>query len=177
VNAALLTSLPLYATAYLLLFARVGAVLMLLPVFSEEAVPGHVRLLLALGLTLALFGLLGGELLPHASDQGALPGLLLTELLVGLALGMLVKLFFQAIAMAGSLVSMQMGLSSALLFDPGLGGQVPVLAKLCSLALPWCAWALASTTCGSRRLSRATACFPSVRSQTPAIWRSLQSPR
>lgn len=133
-NAALLTSLPLYATAYLLLFARVGAVLMLLPVFSEEAVPGHVRLLLALGLTLALFGLLGGELLPHASDQGALLGLLLTELLVGLSLGMLVKLFFQAIAMAGSLVSMQMGLSSALLFDPGLGGQVPVLAKLCSLA-------------------------------------------
>lgn len=133
-SAALLADLPLYATAYLLLFARVGAVLILLPVFSEEAVPGQVRLLLALGLTLALSGLLGGNVLAHARDESTLLGILLAELLVGLSLGMLVKLFFQAIGMAGSLVSMQVGLSSALLFDPGLGGQVPVLAKLCALA-------------------------------------------
>ena len=133
-TAALLAELPLYATTLLLLFARVGSVLMLLPVFSEEAVPGQVRLLLALGLTLALSGLLGGNVLPYARDESALLGLLLAELLVGLSLGMLVKLFFQAIGMAGSLVSMQVGLSSALLFDPGLGGQVPVLAKLCALA-------------------------------------------
>ena len=126
--------MPLYATAFLLLFARVGSVLMLLPVFSEEAVPGQVMLLLALGLTLALSGLLGGNVLPHAHDESALLGLLLAELLAGLSLGMLVKLFFQAIGMAGSLVSMQVGLSSALLFDPSLGGQVPVLAKLCALA-------------------------------------------
>ena len=133
-SAALLAQLPLHATAFLLLFARVGAVLMLLPVFSEEGVPGQVRLLLALAMTLALFGLLSGHVLPHAGDDQALLGLLLGELLIGLSIGMLVKLFFQAIAMAGSLVSMQVGLSSALLFDPGLGGQVPVLAKLCSLA-------------------------------------------
>ncbi|WP_205479356.1 flagellar biosynthetic protein FliR [Sphingomonas arenae] len=133
-TAALFAEFPLYATTFLLLFARVGSVLMLLPVFSEEAVPGYVRLLLALGLTLALCGLLGSNVLPHARDERALLGLLLIELLVGLSLGMLVKLFFQAIGMAGSLVSMQVGLSSALLFDPGLGGQVPVLAKLCALA-------------------------------------------
>lgn len=133
-SAALIDQLPLYATAYLLLFARVGAVLMLLPVFSEEAVPGPVRLLLALAMTLALSGLLSGNVLPHAGQDEGLLGLLLAELLVGLSLGMLVKLFFQAIAMAGALVSMQVGLSSALLFDPGLGGQVPVLAKLCALA-------------------------------------------
>lgn len=133
-SAVLLADLPAYATAFLLLFARVGAVLMLLPVFGEEAVPGPVRLLLALGLTLALSGLLSGNVLPHSRDDDGLLGLLVAELLVGLSLGMLVKLFFQAIGMAGSLVSMQVGLSSALLFDPGLGGQVPVLAKLCALA-------------------------------------------
>jgi flagellar biosynthetic protein FliR len=130
----MLQQLPLYATAFLLLLARVGTVLMLLPLFSEEAVPGQVRILLAVGMTLALFGLLSGHVLPHAGEGRALFGLLVAELLIGLSLGMLVKLFFQAIGMAGSLVSMQVGLSSALLFDPGLGGQVPVLAKLCGLA-------------------------------------------
>lgn len=133
-TATLLSNLPLYATAFLLLFARVGAVTMLLPVFSEDAIPAQIRVLLALGLTLAFSGLLGANVLPHARHEGVLLALLLSELVVGLALGMLVKLFFQAIGMAGSLVSMQVGLSSALLFDPALGGQVPVLTKLCALA-------------------------------------------
>ena len=42
-----MASLPFDATALLILFARVGAVLMLLPVFSEEAVPSRIRLLAA----------------------------------------------------------------------------------------------------------------------------------
>lgn len=107
---------------------------MLLPMFSEESVPGQVRLLLAVGMTLALAGMLQGNVLPLAREESSLPGVLLAELLIGLSLGMLVKLFFQAIGVAGSIVSMQVGLSSALLFDPSLGGQVPVLAKLCALA-------------------------------------------
>ena len=103
---------------------------MLLPVFSEESVPGQVRLLLAVGMTAGLFGLLRGEVAPLAGQADAeLLGTVLTELATGLAFGMLVKIFFQAAAMAGSLVSLQIGL--ALL----LHGLISLVGATVALAL------------------------------------------
>jgi flagellar biosynthetic protein FliR len=54
-----MADLPFQATAFLLLFARVGAVVMLLPAFSDDGIPGQIRLMLAIGLTFGLYGLLG----------------------------------------------------------------------------------------------------------------------
>lgn len=125
---------PLQVSGFLILFARVGAVLMLLPVFSEEAVPGRIRLLTAFALSLALWGLLSPVVLPSARDADALAGILVVEIGVGLALGMIVRLMFQAAVMAASIASLQMGLSAAIIFDPSLGGQTPMLAKLVVLA-------------------------------------------
>ncbi|WP_188054525.1 flagellar biosynthetic protein FliR [Sphingosinithalassobacter sp. CS137] len=120
-------------TAFLILFARVGAVLMLLPVFSEDAVPGRIRLLIAAGMTLALWGLLGSGA-RAAVDSGGLAAILVAELLTGLAMGMIVKILFYAISMAGSIISLQIGLSAAMLFDPSQGGQVPLLSKFVTVA-------------------------------------------
>lgn len=130
----MLSDLPTQATAFLILFARIGSVLMLLPVFSEEAVPGRMRLLMSLGMTLALWGLMRPVVLPAAGDESALFGILVVELGLGLAIGTLIKIMFQAIIMAGSIISLQIGLSSAIIYDPALGGQTPLLAKLVALA-------------------------------------------
>jgi len=128
-------AVPVEATAFLLLFARVGAVLMLLPVFGDDAVPGRIRLMIALAMTVALWGLLSPYALPLARIGGdGLIGAILAELLTGLALGMLVKLMFMAMATAGSIVSLQIGLTSALVADPAQGGQATVLSKLASVA-------------------------------------------
>lgn len=127
--------LPLQAMAFLIVFARMGAALMLLPVFSEDAVPGRIRLFIALGMSFGLYGLIGGpaRAMAGASD-GALAGILLAELLTGLALGMIVRILFFAVSIAGSLISVQAGLSAAALFDPSQGGQVPLLSKLVTVA-------------------------------------------
>lgn len=134
---------PQQAAAFLILFARIGAVLMLLPVFSEDAVPGRIRLLIALGTTVGLWGLLGAQAMPAAENAGALPAILVTELLIGLGIGLLVKIMFQAIAIAGSIVSLQIGLSSAVIFDPAQGGQAPLLSKFVSVAAAVACMALA----------------------------------
>lgn len=120
-------SFALDAGGFLLLFARVGAILMLLPVFSEDAVPGRMRLFIALGVTLGMFGLL--EPAAAGVSDGAFLGLLFTEILLGLALGMLVRIMFFAAAMAGSIISVQIGLSAALIADPAQGGQAALLSK------------------------------------------------
>ena len=126
--------LPQDAVGFLILFARVGAVLMLLPVFSDESVPVRIRLLMALGMTVGLWGLLRGQVLPFASNDASLPGILIAELLVGLGLGMIVRIMFLAIAIAGSIISLQVGLTSAVVADPAQGGSAPLLSKFISVA-------------------------------------------
>lgn len=127
-------ALPTDAAAVLLLFARVGAVLMLLPVFGDESVPGKVRLLIALGATLGLYGILGPKVAPLARDGAALPLLVASEMLVGLALGAVVKIMWSAAAMAGSLASLQVGLTSAVVADPSQGGAAPLLSRFTGVA-------------------------------------------
>lgn len=129
-----LSHLDVQATAFLILFARVGTVLMLLPVFSEDAVPGRIRLLIALGMSIGLWGVLAPLMRAAAAAGGALPAVLLAELITGLAIGALVKIVFSAVSMAGSIISSQIGLSSALLYDASQGGQAALLSKFVTVA-------------------------------------------
>lgn len=126
--------LPIDAATFLILFARVGAVLMLLPAFSEESVPAQIRLLAALGFSIGLYGLLNPKIAPAAHAEAGLPMIVIAEMLVGIAMGMIVKMLFSAASMAGSIASMQIGLASALVADPSLGGQSPLLARLIGLS-------------------------------------------
>jgi flagellar biosynthesis protein FliR len=125
-----MNDLPIFANGFALLFARVGAILMLLPGFSEDSIPGRVRVLLALATTLGLWGMLSPHVLPLAPS----PALLLTELAIGVGLGLFVRILFTAATMAGSIISLQIGLSSALIADPSLGGHSALLSRLLALA-------------------------------------------
>lgn len=128
-------TVPVEATAFLILFARIGAILMLLPVFSDESVPGRVRLMISFAMTLALWGLLSANALPVARAGGdGLAWILVAELLTGLGLGMIVRIFFLAMAAAGSIVSLQVGLTSSLVADSSQGGQAMALSKFVSVA-------------------------------------------
>ncbi len=126
--------LPVDASAFLILFCRVGAVLMVLPVFSEDAIPARIRLTLALGMTAGLWGLLSARVIPVAQNSITLPGIVIAEILTGLAIGMIIRIMFMAAAMAGSIISLQVGLSSALINDASQGGQASVLSKFVSVA-------------------------------------------
>jgi flagellar biosynthetic protein FliR len=126
--------LPFHASVFLILFARIGAVLMLLPAFSDEGIPVQIKLLLGIGATVGLYGILGHRIAAAATDEAALGGIVVAEMAVGLAIGAVIRIMFSAATMAGSFASQQVGLTSALLPDPAMGGQVPILAKVISLA-------------------------------------------
>lgn len=129
----MLDQLPVQVSGFVLVFARLGAVLMMLPVFSDQAIPTQIRLLVALGISLALYGLLAPQV-PAATSDAALAAMAVAELLTGLALGTIVRIMFLAITIAGSIISLQTGLTSAVMPDAALGGQLPVIAKLVSVA-------------------------------------------
>jgi flagellar biosynthetic protein FliR len=111
-------------------FCRIMAVLALAPLFNYRALPLRVRVLLALGLTLAL-----GRALPQppAVDPLSLQGVVMTleQIAFGLLLGLALQLVFAAFTLVGAVVSTQMGLSMAMLNDPVNGvSSSPILYQI-----------------------------------------------
>ena len=115
--------LPALAAAFLLIFARIGTMIMLLPGFGEMGVPVRVRLSVALLLT-AIFLPLHRQ--AYAIDLRAFGPVLLMlaqELLVGAVLGMTARLTISALNVAGAVIAQQMGLGFATAVDPTRGAQ------------------------------------------------------
>jgi len=105
-----------------LVFCRVGALVMLLPGVGEASVPPRIRLSLALILSLVFFPVVRAGLPPIPATVGALAAQVGTEVLIGLAIGSLLRLFVGALAVAGEAISLQTTLSFAQTADP-LGAQ------------------------------------------------------
>lgn len=114
--------LPATAFTYLVLFARVASILMLMPALGEQTIPARMRLSFALMFTLVLFPLLGEVVPPMPADLPGLLGLLFHELAIGLILGAIVRITVMAAQVAGSIVAFQTGLSGALTADPTQAG-------------------------------------------------------
>jgi flagellar biosynthetic protein FliR len=114
--------LPQTAFYYLLLFARIGAFLMLVPALGEDTIPQRLRLSFALALTFMLYPLLIEYLPPLPGDLGGIVVQLSRELAVGLILGAITRIMVMATAVAGAIVAFQAGLSVAMTADPTQGG-------------------------------------------------------
>lgn len=101
-----------------LIFARVSAILMLLPGIGEGFVPPRIRLGFALVFSLVLFPLVGRGL-ATPDTVGSLGALLVKEILIGLMIGAIIRMFLSSLATAGELVSLQTTLSFAQTAAPG----------------------------------------------------------
>ncbi len=119
-----LASLSGVVLVYLLVFARVGAMLMLLPPIGEANVPARVRLLLALGIAIALAPLVQSAY-PQTAPQNtaALVALIAQEVTVGILIGTMGRLIMSSVSIAGTIIAAQIGLSYAEALDPTQHGQ------------------------------------------------------
>jgi flagellar biosynthetic protein FliR len=127
---ALLDSLAPLAFHAVLIFARVGAAMMLLPGLGEAEIPASVRLAIALALVPLLLPLLSPGLPPVPEQPAELVRLITLETLAGLWLGGLARLILLALAMAGQVAALMLGLSSVLTQDPALGQGGTALSRL-----------------------------------------------
>lgn len=110
------TARQVYAAA--LIFARLGAIVMLIPGLGEGYVPPRIRLSFAFVMALMLFPVLSVGAPPTPGDVGGLAGSIIKEVLIGLMLGAILRLFMTALAAAGELVSIQTTLSFAQTANP-----------------------------------------------------------
>ncbi|KFL28744.1 flagellar biosynthesis protein FliR [Devosia sp. 17-2-E-8] len=114
--------LPQTAFLYLIVFARVGSMLMLMPALGETSIPARMRLSFALVFSLVLYPLLSGQLPALPDELMAIVVLLVHEIIIGLMLGALMRFFVSAAQVAGSIIAFQIGLSAAMMADPNQGG-------------------------------------------------------
>ena len=101
-----------------LVFARVGAVVMLLPGLGETFIPPRIRLSFALALSLMLFPLVTASVGAVPGNAGDLGLAVIGELLIGLLIGAILRLFMSSLATAGEIVSLQTTLSFAQTANP-----------------------------------------------------------
>ena len=109
---------------YLLVFARTGAMVMLLPAIGETSVPGRVRLILALAISLALAPVVTGSYPQQAPASVLALGLLIAqEITAGILIGAMARIIVSALSVAGTLIANQTGLALAETLDPTSHGQ------------------------------------------------------
>lgn len=129
----LTVTLPADAFQIMLVFARVGAALMLLPGLGEASVSPQIRLAVALLFALAVAPLVA-PVLPGV--PGSPLGVLMVvgqEVLVGLFFGLLARIMMAALQIGGMIAAYQMGLANAFSFDPTAAQQGALVGAFLSL--------------------------------------------
>ena len=130
------TVLPQQIFAFLLLFARVGALLMVFPGIGEGFVSPRFRLGLAIAVAFLMMGPLSARLPALPTDGGALLLLIGVESLVGLSIGIAARLLLTSLNVAGNVIAMQTGLGFAMSVDPTQGAQGAIVSTfLVTLAI------------------------------------------
>jgi flagellar biosynthetic protein FliR len=115
--------LPPLAAAFILVFARVGTMLMLLPGLGELNVPIRIRLTVAVLLAAVLLPLHQNAYQIDLRSFGPLIGMLGEELFIGAVLGLSVRLIMSCLQVAGAVIAQQVGLGFVTAVDPTLGQQ------------------------------------------------------
>ncbi|MFI4913931.1 MAG: flagellar biosynthetic protein FliR [Steroidobacterales bacterium] len=110
-------------------FVRIGACIMIAPVFGAPYVPPRVRIVLAALLTLIALPLVQQ---PQGVALLTATGVVITvqQLLIGAAMGFALQLIFDALTLGGQLLANGMGLGFAFNLDPLRGVSTPALGQL-----------------------------------------------
>lgn len=109
--------------AFLLVFCRVGAGLMVMPGFGEMYVPQRIKLMLALAISLLLTPILLHKMPPLPFTPLGLMVLIVGEVLIGLLIGGIARIMIGAVHMAGLVIAYQSSLATALMLDVTQAGQ------------------------------------------------------
>lgn len=125
--------LPNDTFSILLVFARVGAAVMLLPGFGESYVTPRMRLMFAVVLSIVVTPIVAKLLPSLPANAIALMLLLAGEIVIGLFIGGLVRLLVTSLHVAGVVIGYHTSLANAMVFDPGNAQQGSVIGTFLNL--------------------------------------------
>jgi flagellar biosynthesis protein FliR len=125
--------LPALAATFMLVFARIGTMVMLLPGLGELSVPVRVRLTVALVLAAVLVPLHRSAYALDLRSFAPVLAMLAQEMFIGAVLGLTARLTISALQIAGSVIAQQMGLGFVTAVDPMMGQQTVIVGNFLSI--------------------------------------------
>ena len=115
---------------YLLVLMRVSIVLFLLPIFSSKIFPTLTKMAFAMVLSLLLYSVVQVDISRFPMNVIDTGRLVIMELMIGLTLGLCIRLFFAIVQFAGQIVGFQMGFAMINVVDPQTGTNVSIMDQL-----------------------------------------------
>lgn len=119
-----LAQLPVWLGGLMWAMGRVAGLFLMAPVFGASVLPARIRVALILLLTMVLAPLAPARIDPMTADGMAT---MAGQVLIGAAVGFVLRLTFEAVAFGGQLVAQSMSLGFAEVVNPQGGGSSPVL--------------------------------------------------
>ncbi|OGT19950.1 MAG: flagellar biosynthetic protein FliR [Gammaproteobacteria bacterium RBG_16_57_12] len=113
---------------HLLPFFRIGAFFIAVPIFGSFVLSVRVRILITVLITLVIVPVLPKpEYIDPLSGEVVLSAI--HQIIIGLAMGFILQVVFQAFVLGGQVIAMQMGLGFAALVDPQTGNNIPFVSQ------------------------------------------------
>lgn len=119
---------------YFLAFLRVGGALAFMPGLGEGVITPRVKILVALTLTFVVFQVVGSTFPAFPEDPAVLTLMVIKETFIGLFIGLVGRFIIAFLDIAGSIMSFQMSLSNATVFNPAMRTQGALPSSLLSIA-------------------------------------------
>ena len=113
--------------SFLVLVSRIGGIVTAFPMLSGRTVPAQIKIALVVMLGIALSPLI--RFPPLSRDAIEMTAGLASELLIGLVIGLAVRLLFGALEVAGDLLGTQIGFGAVQLLDPMTAQQSPLISE------------------------------------------------
>jgi len=114
---------------FLVILARMAAMIGSLPIFTSSEAALRLRLGLAVTISLLLFPVLDLNLTAQQTTAIGLGLVIFREALLGLIMGFVIQLIFFAVQLGGTIVGYQMGFAAANILDPQHQQQIPLLSQ------------------------------------------------
>jgi len=109
-------------------FVRISAMMLASPVFGARMMPVRIRIVLAMVISALSIPLLPPVPMVDLISFDA-AGILFQQIIIGVSMGVIVQMVFQALVVAGEAIANGMGLGFARMVDPANGVQVPVISQ------------------------------------------------
>ncbi len=121
------------AQVFFFIMIRISVILFMFPFFNARVIPVLSKAGLALMISIIMFPVVNHNMIAFPDNPWGIVQFIITELIIGMILGLMVQLFFEAVRMMGQLVGFQTGFSITNIIDPQNGVQVSILSNFAYL--------------------------------------------
>ncbi len=122
-----------YLFSFILVFTRVGSAIMIMPGIGDSFVSSNVRLHFAVAMSIVVAPILTLYLPPIPTSSVGFVALIVTEAVIGLFIGTIMRIMMSSLETAGVIISMQSGFANANIFNPVAGGQGSLIGAFLSM--------------------------------------------